>query len=704
MISRFGLDPAVYLFVYLDLGIVGPNSAPTQLYQHLLRRIASRIEDPGLKEQITGIGQQDKIDSYDLTDAFEAINGKGLHIVLLMDEFEIICSNADFGTEFFYSLRSLAIHYNMAIITASGRDLVEISQSDEVRSSPFFNIFATVNLQPFTRAEVEELLNHSLGGSGISFSQEDIEHAVKLAGLHPHFLQIAFWHLFDGYQKHLSRADLEEFVDTEFLRQALSQLQGYWQDSDEEEKVLLALLALLDNTEHGTGRLWPPDELHRWHSRAGGLLSALTRRGLVSRTDNAYALFSEAFSQWIVGEITAPSPSLSGPEGSAVREEVILSSLPTDLARRIGDWISKTNTRYRGLFVRWLSEPETSEAAFELLERAKVPFRDVTLTSSAIMPAGQVSGIKALLVHPYERAQQGLRRVLEEHKDIEVVGEAHNAIEAMSQVDTVSPDVVLLDAEMPEADGLEIVSILKDRAFPGAVVVLSIDAQADEIVRAMSQAPEGGFFFGASLMGTAWGQEVARRYLAGQQLGGAQAPPAPVVETGAGPEESEEATPIGSVARGVPEERRTEAATTIEEKAVAGQTTVPTQGVAETVSSPLTPALDTVVSNVELVISPPLEPVIILKLHKWLQDDAFADIEEIVGSLTRDTVLRMTIHQPVPLVQMLAELPYVTEVSEEMYTGDSSDLPGVFKRQAELLSVGGKHPLPTRVRLVLKVE
>ena len=151
VISRFGLDPAVYLFVYVDLGIVGPNSAPTQLYQHLLRRIASRIEDPGLKEQITGIGQQDKIDSYDLTDAFEAINGKGLHIVFLMDEFEIICSNADFGTEFFYGLRSLAIHYNMAIITASGRDLVEISQSDEVRSSPFFNIFATVNLQPFTR-------------------------------------------------------------------------------------------------------------------------------------------------------------------------------------------------------------------------------------------------------------------------------------------------------------------------------------------------------------------------------------------------------------------------------------------------------------------------------------------------------------------------------------------------------------------------
>ena len=381
--------------------------------------------------------------------------------------------------------------------------------------------------------------------------------------------------------------------------------------------------------------------------------------------------------------------------------------MPMDLARQIGDWISKTNTRYRGLFVRWLSEPETAEAAFELLERANVPFRDVTLTSSAIMPAGQVSGIKALLVHPHERAQQGLWRVLEEHKDIEVVGEAHNAIEAMSQVDAVSPDVVLLDSEMPEADGLEVVSILKDRAFPGAVVVLSIDAHADEIVSAMSQAPEGGFFFGASLMGTAWGQGVALRYLAAQQHGGAQATPAPVAETGAGPEESEEATPIESVARGVPGERRIEAATiietTIEEKAVAGQTTVPTQGVAETVSPSPTPALSTVESDVELVISPPMEPGIVLKLHKWLQEFAFADIEEIVGSLTGDTVLRMTIRQPVPLLQMLGELPDVTEVSEEQYTGDSRDLPGVFRRQAEFKSIGAEHHLPRRFRLVLKV-
>ena len=111
MILRFHLDPGVYLFIYLDLGIVGPDSTPTRLYQHLLRRIASRVEDPGPKEEITGIAQQDTIDSYHLTDAFEAITGKGLYIMLLMDDFENIWGNTNFGPEFYHSLRSLAIHY-----------------------------------------------------------------------------------------------------------------------------------------------------------------------------------------------------------------------------------------------------------------------------------------------------------------------------------------------------------------------------------------------------------------------------------------------------------------------------------------------------------------------------------------------------------------------------------------------------------------
>ena len=370
VIQSFGLDPRGYLFIYVDLQIVGPESTSTRLYQYLLRRIASRIEDPELKEELARLGHQDTIDTYDLEDAFEAIDRKGLHIVLLMDEFENISYNTNFGPQFYYGLRSLAIHHNLAIITASRQDLVEISQSAEVRSSPFFNIFATINLQPFTRAETEDLLRHYLDGTGISFSQDEIDHVVKFTGLHPHFLQTAFWFLFEGHRMQLPGEEIEGFVDSGFLRQAQPHFRACWEHSDDDEKTLLALLALLNTAENGTGHPRPVQELQQWHRRASSVLNSLAKRGLLTRTDNAYALFSSAFSRWIVAEVTSPSPTLAKPEEFGEEDELLLASLPQEMAQDIRDWITRADLRHRDLFLRWLADPSTAAAVFRLLAGA----------------------------------------------------------------------------------------------------------------------------------------------------------------------------------------------------------------------------------------------------------------------------------------------------------------------------------------------
>lgn len=71
--------------------------------------------------------------------------------------------------------------------------------------------------------------------------------------------------------------------------------------------------------------------------------------------------------------------------------------------------------------------------------------------------------ISVLLVHKYELARRGLRRMLEDHEDIDVVAEAGNAVEALSQVELGSPDVILMDAEPPYVSGLETIRILKER-------------------------------------------------------------------------------------------------------------------------------------------------------------------------------------------------------------------------------------------------
>ena len=171
VVASNGLDTAMYLFVHLDLQMVEPSTTPTRLYQHMCRRISNRTEDPDVKEQLNQVSGYDTIDTYDLSDACDVIDQKGIHVVLLMDEFENIAGNANFGPEFYYGLRSLAIHHNLALVTSSQNDLVELSRSDAVRSSPFFNIFATINLQPLATGDVQRLLEGYLSGSDITFQR-----------------------------------------------------------------------------------------------------------------------------------------------------------------------------------------------------------------------------------------------------------------------------------------------------------------------------------------------------------------------------------------------------------------------------------------------------------------------------------------------------------------------------------------------------
>ena len=78
VVQRNGLDPATHLFVYVDLQLLGPDTTPTRLNQHLLRRLGSKVKDPELKEQLAALSQQDSIDNYDL---FDLIDLKNLYIV-----------------------------------------------------------------------------------------------------------------------------------------------------------------------------------------------------------------------------------------------------------------------------------------------------------------------------------------------------------------------------------------------------------------------------------------------------------------------------------------------------------------------------------------------------------------------------------------------------------------------------------------------
>ena len=87
--------------------------------------------------------------------------------------------------------------------------------------------------------------------------------------------------------------------------------------------------------------------------------------------------------------------------------------------------------------------------------------------------------IRLVLVDDQPSVRQGLRMRLTVEPDMTVVGEASNGREAMALVQQLAPDIVLMDVEMPEMDGIEATAVLRRVVPQSAVVILSIydDAQ-----------------------------------------------------------------------------------------------------------------------------------------------------------------------------------------------------------------------------------
>ncbi|HXM56114.1 MAG TPA: response regulator transcription factor [Candidatus Dormibacteraeota bacterium] len=86
--------------------------------------------------------------------------------------------------------------------------------------------------------------------------------------------------------------------------------------------------------------------------------------------------------------------------------------------------------------------------------------------------------IRVLVADDQALVRAGLRRLLEEQPDIEVVGEAGDGREAIAAVERLRPDVVLMDIRMPELDGIEATRQVGRRAR----VVILTTYELDEYV------------------------------------------------------------------------------------------------------------------------------------------------------------------------------------------------------------------------------
>jgi DNA-binding NarL/FixJ family response regulator len=112
--------------------------------------------------------------------------------------------------------------------------------------------------------------------------------------------------------------------------------------------------------------------------------------------------------------------------------------------------------------------------------------------------------IRVLVVDDHPIVRQGLVSVLGDEEDLEVVGEARSGREAVALAPRLQPDVVLLDLEMPDVDGIEAIPQLL-AARPGLEVLVFTAYDTDERVLGAVRAGARGY-----LLKGASADEIAR--------------------------------------------------------------------------------------------------------------------------------------------------------------------------------------------------
>jgi DNA-binding NarL/FixJ family response regulator len=99
--------------------------------------------------------------------------------------------------------------------------------------------------------------------------------------------------------------------------------------------------------------------------------------------------------------------------------------------------------------------------------------------------------IRVFLLDDHEIVRRGVRDLLAVQEDIEVVGEAGSAAEALARVPATRPDVAILDVRLPDGDGVSVCRELRERMPEMAFLMLTSFADDDALFDAIMAGASG---------------------------------------------------------------------------------------------------------------------------------------------------------------------------------------------------------------------
>lgn len=99
--------------------------------------------------------------------------------------------------------------------------------------------------------------------------------------------------------------------------------------------------------------------------------------------------------------------------------------------------------------------------------------------------------IRLLLVDDHAVVRSGLKMLLENERDVEIVGEASSATEAIESVTRLKPNVILMDIGLPDLSGIDATREIKRRANEVSVVALTIHEDEEYFFKMLEAGASG---------------------------------------------------------------------------------------------------------------------------------------------------------------------------------------------------------------------
>lgn len=98
---------------------------------------------------------------------------------------------------------------------------------------------------------------------------------------------------------------------------------------------------------------------------------------------------------------------------------------------------------------------------------------------------------KVMIADDHSLIREGIKQLLEFDGSIEVVSEAANGVECLDKLENHIPDILLLDINMPEKNGLEVLDEIKKKEYDVKVLILTVHNELEYLLRAVDIGVDG---------------------------------------------------------------------------------------------------------------------------------------------------------------------------------------------------------------------